>query len=180
MVHIKKLNEMAVNAQRSVSYGELAELENMFNDQVEKRHIVFGDTEESTEALFDFIQQYIEGNDNPQVNVGYRESRRANAHGRALNEMARTRKTQYFWNIEEMRKVFGDWENYRTVEDSANMDGATDFYSPEDAYADGLENLRDYTDGDYSLSVYYFHNNGAGEYVSGYYAEIHNGKLTER
>lgn len=87
MVHIKKLNEM-VNAQRSVSYGELAELENMFNDQVEKRHIVFGDTEESTEALFDFIQQYIEGNDNPQVNVGYRESRRANAHGRAVNEMA--------------------------------------------------------------------------------------------
>ena len=86
MVHIKKLNEMAGNAQRSVSYGELAELESMFNDQVEKRHIVFGDTEESTEALFDFIQQYIEGNDNPQVNVGYRESRRASARGRAINE----------------------------------------------------------------------------------------------
>lgn len=100
-------------------------------------------------------------------------------HIKRIDEMARTRKTQYFWSICEMRKSFSEWENYNTVEDSANMDGASDFYSPEDAYADGLENLRDYTDGDYSLSVYYFCNNGAGEYVSGYYAEIHNGKLTE-
>lgn len=65
----RAVNEMAGNAQRSVSYGELAELENMFNDQIKRKHIVFSDPEESSQALFDFIQQYIEGNDNPQVNV---------------------------------------------------------------------------------------------------------------
>lgn len=55
--------------QRSVSYGELAELENMFNEQIKKRHIKFEDEEKCSEALFDFIQQYIDGDDNPQVRV---------------------------------------------------------------------------------------------------------------
>lgn len=69
MAHIKKVNEMIEDTQRSVSYGELAELENMFNEQVKKRNIVFSGNEECTEALFDFIQQYIEGNNNPQVHI---------------------------------------------------------------------------------------------------------------
>lgn len=97
-----------------------------------------------------------------------------------IDEYAQNKKrTQYFWSIYEMRKSFGEWEDYNAVEDSANTDCSSDFYSPEDAYADGLEILRNYTDGDYSLRVYYFCDNGAGEYVSDYYAEIHNGKLTE-
>lgn len=53
--------------QRDVSYGELVELENMFNEQVKKFNIGFECEEERQEALFDFIQQYIDGNDNPQI-----------------------------------------------------------------------------------------------------------------
>ena len=53
--------------QRDVSYGELVELEDMFNEQVEKFNICFGCEEERQEVLFDFIQQYIDGNDNPQI-----------------------------------------------------------------------------------------------------------------
>lgn len=198
MVHIKRINEMMTTD----GDWDLDEIRIDFFDEEEKRwsvdvystsdeneegecvayiyedgRVEFINPDAKTNAVIrEEIAQFIRG----QRKRPKWESRRASARGRAINEMARTRKTQYFWNIEEMRKVFGDWENYKTVEDSANMDGATDFYSPEDAYADGLENLRDYTDGDYSLSVYYFHNNGAGEYVSDYYAEIHNGKLTER
>lgn len=88
-------------------------------------------------------------------------------------------KTQYFYNIREMRKELGEWAGYATVEDSSNMDGSIDYYSPEEAYADGIESLKMFTDGDYCLNVFYFDKNGAGDYVEGFYAEIHNGKLTE-
>ena len=53
--------------QRGVSYGELVELGNIFNEQIEKYHINFESYEERQEALFDFIQQYINGNDDPQI-----------------------------------------------------------------------------------------------------------------
>jgi hypothetical protein len=44
---------------------------------------------------------------------------------------------------------------------------------------DGLLNLQYYEPGHYKLQVYYFAENGAGEYESGFEAEIHNGKITE-
>lgn len=78
-----------------------------------------------------------------------------------------------------MRKHGGEWEDYETMEDSSNMDFSKDYYTPDEAFSDGIENLKEYTKGHYSLNVYYFCDNGAGEFVSGYYAEIHNGKLTE-
>ena len=58
-----------MNKQRSVSYGEIMELENIFDEQVNEKHVVFKDPEERDEALFDFIQQYIDGDDDPQLNV---------------------------------------------------------------------------------------------------------------
>ncbi len=54
--------------QRNVSCGELVELENKFNEQVEKFQISFDSEEERQEALSDFTQQYINGNDDPQIN----------------------------------------------------------------------------------------------------------------
>lgn len=61
-------NYVGNGEQRNVSYGELAELENMFIEQVNELRIYFESKEEWDEAHFDFIQQYIDGNDDPQVN----------------------------------------------------------------------------------------------------------------
>lgn len=61
-------NYVGNGEQRNVSYGELAELEKMFKEQVKTLRICFESKEERDEALFDFIQQYIDGNDDPQVN----------------------------------------------------------------------------------------------------------------
>lgn len=60
-------NYIGKDVQRDVSYGELAELENMFNEQVKKFRINFDSKEERDEALFDFTQQYINGNDDPKI-----------------------------------------------------------------------------------------------------------------
>ena len=60
-------NYVGNGEQRNVSCGELAELENMFNEQVKKFRISFDSKEERDEALFDFTQQYINGNDDPQI-----------------------------------------------------------------------------------------------------------------
>lgn len=73
MTHIKRIDEMinsvSQTEQRSVSYSELVELEDMFNEQVKKRNIKFDNDEACSEALFDFIDQYINGNDNPQISI---------------------------------------------------------------------------------------------------------------
>lgn len=60
-------NYVGNGEQRDVSYGELAELENIFNEQVKKFRINFDSKEERDEALFDFTQQYINGNDDPRI-----------------------------------------------------------------------------------------------------------------
>lgn len=61
-------NYVGNGEQRNVSYGELVELENSFNEQVKTLHISFDSKEERDEALFDFTQQYINGNDAPRIN----------------------------------------------------------------------------------------------------------------
>jgi len=53
--------------QRNVSYGQLAALEILFNEQVADAGVTFDSDEQRDEALFDFTQQYIDGNDNPQI-----------------------------------------------------------------------------------------------------------------
>ena len=58
-----------MSEQRNISYGELAELERMFNEQVAARGVVFEDENDRNEALFDFYQQYIDGDDKPQLRI---------------------------------------------------------------------------------------------------------------
>lgn len=83
-------------------------------------------------------------------------------------------KDGYFYSISSMEQDdFGDWMDYACYEEEGGFD------TPEDAYNEGLDNLKYYTQGDFSLSVYFFDDNGAGDYVSGYYAEVHDGELTE-
>ena len=103
---------------------------------------------------------------------------------RVLKEGVFGSEPPYYWSISELRKSganLGEWEAYQCVEDSASSDDSTqsEFETPDDAYSDGLEQLKYYNDGHYCMEVYYFTPNGAGDYVSGYYAEIHNGRLKQ-
>ena len=53
--------------QRDISCGELAALQELFDQQVDEFNIGFECEEEQQEALFDFVQQYINGNDDPRI-----------------------------------------------------------------------------------------------------------------
>ena len=62
--------ENAEPHQRDVSYGELAALQEMFEEQA--KEWVFDEEETMQECLLDFQQQYIDGDDNPQIrDAGY-------------------------------------------------------------------------------------------------------------
>lgn len=52
-------------AQRNVSYGEIIALENEFDAQADG--IEFESEDARDECLSDFIQQYIDGDDNPEI-----------------------------------------------------------------------------------------------------------------
>lgn len=84
----------------------------------------------------------------------------------------------YYWSISRCN---GEWEHIDCIEDSATShDASADkFSTPDEAYADGLKNLKFYNDDRYVLEVYYFCPNGAGEYVSDYMAENEYGKIHE-
>lgn len=53
--------------QRDVSYGELVALQQEFETQLDENGVIFDDDESYDEALNDFIQQYIDGDDDPQI-----------------------------------------------------------------------------------------------------------------
>ena len=55
--------------ERSISYGELAELECMFDEQVLAMGIKFDDDEMETQCKDDFICQYRNGDDDPKINL---------------------------------------------------------------------------------------------------------------
>lgn len=62
--------ENAEPRQRDVSYGELSALQEMFEEQA--KEWVFDEEETRQECLLDFQQQYIDGDDNPQIrDAGY-------------------------------------------------------------------------------------------------------------
>lgn len=55
--------------QRDVSYGELVALDEEFERQVKEKNIVFPDPEIEEDCHFDFVQQYIDGDDDPQIRI---------------------------------------------------------------------------------------------------------------
>lgn len=55
--------------ERDISYGEVSVLCDMFNDEIKKREIVFPCEEIQEQACLDFIQQYIDGDDEPHINL---------------------------------------------------------------------------------------------------------------
>ena len=60
-----------MSEQRNISYAELVALQNLFYEQVERDGIIFPNEEIEQECLFDFQQQYIDGDDEPQINVNF-------------------------------------------------------------------------------------------------------------
>ena len=54
--------------QRDISYGELSALSDEFETQLDEHGVIFDDEEDRDEAFFDFVQQYIDGDDDPQIN----------------------------------------------------------------------------------------------------------------
>ena len=64
-------NAQIENTQGDISYGEVAELGNQFDKQLLEKGITLCDDEYYTEALLDFIDQYQNGNDKPEVNLHY-------------------------------------------------------------------------------------------------------------
>lgn len=59
----KRIND----EQRDVSYGELVALQQEFETQLDENHVIFDDDDDYDEALNDFIQQYMDGDDDPQI-----------------------------------------------------------------------------------------------------------------
>lgn len=55
--------------QRDVSYGELFALDQEFEKQLAESGYVFSDEETKEECRFDFVQQYIDGDDDPQIRI---------------------------------------------------------------------------------------------------------------
>ena len=84
-------------------------------------------------------------------------------------------KPEYSWCIALVNHR-GDW-----VEDSTNSDDSAQaaFSTPDEAFRDGLRNLRAYDDDKYMLQIYYFTENGNGEYASGYFAINDHGNITD-
>ena len=55
--------------QRSVSSGELADLNAMFDEQVLAMGNQFEDSDMESQCRYDFVDQYINGDDEPKVNL---------------------------------------------------------------------------------------------------------------
>ena len=89
----------------------------------------------------------------------------------------------FYWSISEIKKQGPEWVAWSCVEDSSTSDDAlqSEFETADEAYNDGLNNLKEYNRGNYCLEVYYMieqpGGNHVGEYATGYYAEIHDGKI---
>lgn len=56
---------------RQVSYGELAWLGYEFEQKLKAKGITLCDDDYRTEALMDFVSQYEDGNDEPELNLLY-------------------------------------------------------------------------------------------------------------
>ena len=55
--------------EREITYTQLHLLQEMFEQQVKEQNMVFEEQEEL--CLDDFIEQYVQGNDNPQIRIDW-------------------------------------------------------------------------------------------------------------
>lgn len=57
--------------EREITYTQLHLLQEMFLQQVKEQNIVFSDEEQETLCFDDFIEQYVQGNDNPHIRIDW-------------------------------------------------------------------------------------------------------------
>ena len=57
--------------EREITYKQLHLLQEMFEQQVKEQNMVFPDEEQEEHCLDDFIEQYVQGNDNPQIRIDW-------------------------------------------------------------------------------------------------------------
>lgn len=55
------------NMERELTYAELHLLQESFFMQVKKLSVIFLDDEQEELCFADFVEQYVQGNDNPQI-----------------------------------------------------------------------------------------------------------------
>lgn len=53
--------------EREITYTQLHLLQKIFLQQVKEQGIIFPDEEQEMLCLDDFIEQYVQGDDNPQI-----------------------------------------------------------------------------------------------------------------
>ena len=57
--------------EREITYTQLHLLQEMFLQQVKEQNIVFSDEEQETLCFDDFIEQDVQGNDNPHIRIDW-------------------------------------------------------------------------------------------------------------
>lgn len=57
--------------EREITYTQLHLLQEMFEQQVKEQNMVFPDEEQEELCLDDFIEQYVQGNENPQIRIDW-------------------------------------------------------------------------------------------------------------
>lgn len=55
--------------EREITYAQLHLLQEMFVRQVKEQNVVFLDEEQEELCFDDFIEQYVQGDDNPKIRI---------------------------------------------------------------------------------------------------------------
>lgn len=57
--------------EREITYAQLHLLQEMFVRQVKEQNVVFLDDEQEELCFDDFIEQYVQGDDNPNIRIDW-------------------------------------------------------------------------------------------------------------
>ena len=57
--------------EREITYSQLHLLQEVFEQQVKEQNIVFYDEEQEELCFDDFIEQYVQGDDNPKIRIDW-------------------------------------------------------------------------------------------------------------
>ncbi len=57
--------------EREITYAQLHLLQEMFVRQVKEQNVVFLDEEQEELCFDDFIEQYVQGDDNPKIRIDW-------------------------------------------------------------------------------------------------------------
>lgn len=57
--------------EREITYAHLHLLQEMFVRQVKEQNVVFLDEEQEELCFDDFIEQYVQGDDNPKIRIDW-------------------------------------------------------------------------------------------------------------